>query len=66
MHLATVVIEKANATVDTEYDYFLPEGMAVQAGCRVVVPFGSGNQNRIALVLKVWEGEGDSRTTSVL
>ena len=53
MNIARVVIEKATYAYDREYDYLLPEGIAAQAGCRVLVPFGSGNRSRIGLVLAV-------------
>ena len=33
------------------FDYLLPEGMAVKAGCRVRVPFGK--QERIGIVAAV-------------
>ena len=35
------------------FDYLLPEGMAVKAGCRVRVPFGK--QERIGIVAAVSE-----------
>ena len=34
------------------FDYLLPEGMAVKAGCRVRVPFGK-QQERIGVVVSV-------------
>ena len=35
------------------FDYLLPAGMAVKAGCRVRVPFGK--QERIGIVVSVSE-----------
>ena len=34
------------------FDYLLPEGMTVKAGCRVRVPFGK-QQERIGIVVSV-------------
>lgn len=55
MKAARVVIERAARSYDKEYDYLIPEGMTVCAGCRAAVPFGAGNRPRVALVISVME-----------
>jgi len=39
--VAQVIVEIRAADVDRVFDYAIPEGMPVQPGCRVSVPFGS-------------------------
>jgi len=51
MDIVRVVLENAAPSYDRAYDYRLPEGMTAAAGCRVLVPFGRGRGERIALVL---------------
>ncbi len=66
MKLARVVIDKAASAYDKPYDYLLPEAfLGAQPGCRVLVPFGAGNQRRIAMILSVWEGEPPPRAKAV-
>jgi len=51
MNIVRVVLDRAAPSYDREYDYRLPEGMDPAPGCRVLVPFGAGSRERIALVL---------------
>ena len=37
---ARVIVDVANAEVDHVFDYIVPEGMALEAGAHVMVPFG--------------------------
>ncbi|MGI5895645.1 MAG: replication restart helicase PriA [Oscillospiraceae bacterium] len=49
---ARVAIEKSTVRFDKLFDYAVPEELAerLQPGCRVIVPFGRGNQKMQALV----------------
>lgn len=48
---ARVAVADAAPQYDKLYSYLIPEGVAVQAGCRVTVPFGAGNRTRLGIVL---------------
>ena len=48
---ARVIIDIAHANVDRLFTYEIPEGLAVQAGHRVLVPFGAGNRKTEGFVL---------------
>ena len=37
---ARVIVDVANAEVDRVFDYIVPEGMALEPGAHVMVPFG--------------------------
>ena len=58
---ATVAVDKCLYPFDVLYDYRIPASLAdmVQAGQLVMVPFGKGNQKRIAMVYSVGEKECD-------
>ncbi|MEA5136952.1 MAG: primosomal protein N' [Candidatus Fimivivens sp.] len=62
MNIARVVIDKAAYAYDKEYDYLLPDTICARAGCRVLVPFGTGNRTRIGLVLSVLEPQRELST----
>ncbi len=53
--IAQVVVEKTTPQFDKEFDYLVPEGIQVQPGCRVTVPFGRSNRRRLGLVLSLKE-----------
>ena len=38
--IAAVAVDKAIPQFDREYSYLVPDGLPVQVGCRVTVPFG--------------------------
>ncbi len=59
--IASVVLEKTAYSFDKYYDYILPEGLLKQEviGCRVLVPFGKGNSERVGLIMSVKEGAGE-------
>ena len=44
---AAVAVDKATPQFDKEYSYRVPEGLPVQPGCRVTVPFGRGDRRRM-------------------
>ena len=55
--VAAVAVDKATPQFDREYSYLVPDGLPVQVGCRVTVPFGRGNRRRLGLVLALQETE---------
>lgn len=50
--IAKVAVEHASYSYDKLYDYLVPEGKTIEAGMRVVVPFGRG-QDRLGLVVEM-------------
>lgn len=48
--VARVAVEKTTCRFDKLFDYAIPEGMALTAGVRVMVPFGRGGR-RVGLVV---------------
>lgn len=59
MNIARVVIDRAAAAYDREYDYLLPDSISARPGCRVLVPFGAGDSLRVGMVLAVRGGQPD-------
>ena len=59
--IAAVAVDKATPQFDREYSYLVPDGLPVQVGCRVTVPFGRGNRRRLGLVLSLSESEDTAR-----
>ena len=55
MQIVKVAVEKAAYHFDRLYDYMLPPDLngSVQTGCRVLVPFGTANSHRQAVVFSV-------------
>ena len=53
--IASVVVEKTAYRFDKPFDYSVPEELksTCKPGCRVMVPFGRGNNKRQGLVLSV-------------
>ena len=58
--VAYVAVENAIVHFDHAFSYRIPEGMNVQAGCRVAIPFGRGNTKRQGVVLRVGEEDGEN------
>ena len=57
--IVQVAVEGLIYAIDRPYTYLLPEALAqARPGCRVSVPFGSGNRLREGMVLSAAEGEG--------
>lgn len=50
---AQVMVDIAHANVDRLFTYAVPEGMEVEPGKRVLVPFGAGNKQREGFVLEL-------------
>ncbi len=59
MKLTKIAVRAATYGIDKPYLYAVPEGMDVQPGMRVIVPFGAGNRQSEGLVLSCETGEGD-------
>ncbi|MBR2913141.1 MAG: primosomal protein N', partial [Oscillospiraceae bacterium] len=60
-YVAAVAVESAAYAFDKAFHYLLPSELYRQhlEGCRVVVPFGRGNQKRVGIVLSVSETDGE-------
>ena len=52
---ARVIVDIAHSGVDRVFEYAVPEGMALEAGFRVRVPFGKGDALREGYVLSLTE-----------
>ena len=66
--IGKIAVSAANFAIDKPYSYVIPEGMSLQPGIRVVVPFGRGNRQCEGVVLSVEEGseEGLKAVQTVL
>ncbi len=54
--VAKIAVSAANFAIDKPYSYWIPEGMALVPGLRVMVPFGRGNRRCEGVVLAVEDG----------
>ena len=54
--VAKIAVAAASFAIDKPYSYWVPEGMQLQPGVRVSVPFGRGNRRCEGVVLSVEEG----------
>ena len=54
--IAKIAVAAAIYAIDKPYDYRIPEGMALQPGQRVSVPFGRSNKRSEGVVLALGEG----------
>ena len=61
--IAKIAVSAANFAIDKPYSYRVPEGMALQPGMRVQVPFGRGNRRTEGVVLAVENGNEESLKT---
>ena len=55
--IAKIAVAAATFAIDKLYSYRIPEGMTLQAGVRVQVPFGRGNKPSEGIVVALEEGE---------
>ena len=55
--IAKIAVSAANFAIDKPYSYVIPEGLQIQPGIRVTVPFGRGNRLCEGVVLSVEEGD---------
>ena len=51
--VAKIAVSAATYAIDKPYSYRVPEGMAVEPGMRVTVPFGRGNRRCEGVVLSL-------------
>lgn len=51
--IAKIAVSAANFAIDKPYSYRIPEGMQLESGMRVMVPFGRGNKRTEGVVLAV-------------
>ena len=54
--IGKIAVSAATFAIDKPYSYAIPEGMALSAGQRVMVPFGRGNRRCEGVVLSVEDG----------
>ena len=57
--IAKVAVAAAGFAIDKPYSYRIPMPLSLQAGMRVVVPFGRGNRPSEGVVLEVCQGQED-------
>jgi primosomal protein N' (replication factor Y) len=54
--IAKIAVSASTFAIDKPYSYFVPEGMELKPGHRVMLPFGRGNRRCEGVVLAVEEG----------
>lgn len=57
--IAKIAVAAANFSIDKPYSYYVPEGMLLEPGQRVMLPFGKGNTRTEGVVLAVEPGNAD-------
>ena len=57
--IGKIAVSAATFAIDKPYSYRIPEGMALQPGMRVQVPFGRANKRSEGIVLAVENGDGE-------
>lgn len=59
--VARIAVENTTLQFDKLFSYLLPEqyAAAVRPGCRVMVPFGSGNRKRMGMVFSLAQEDGE-------
>ena len=55
--IAKIAVSAANFAIDKPYSYFVPVGMTLEPGIRVIVSFGRGNRKAKGVVLSLEEGD---------
>ncbi len=61
--IAKIAVDAATFAIDKPYSYRVPQGMCLQPGVRVTVPFGKGNRRTEGIVLALEEGAGEALKT---
>ncbi|MDD4700112.1 MAG: primosomal protein N', partial [Oscillospiraceae bacterium] len=66
--LVRVVVDQAVFHIDKPYDYFVPTQLVsvAQPGCRVLVPFGRGNKNRLGMIIGFSAEDLSDKTKPIL
>ena len=57
--IAKIAVSAANFAIDKPYSYGIPQGMQVQPGMRVMVPFGRSNRRTEGVVLQLAESSDE-------
>ena len=55
--IAKIAVAAANFAIDKPYSYALSDGLQLQPGMRVMVPFGRSNRRTKGIVLSIEEGD---------
>lgn len=55
--IAETAVSGTAYSFDMLFSYAVPDFMNVQPGCRVLVPFGRGNQRRTGIVVRLTDGD---------
>lgn len=55
--IAETAVSGTAYSFDMLFSYAVPKFMDIRVGCRVLVPFGRGNQRRTGIVMRLAEGE---------
>ena len=61
--IGKIAVSAANFAIDKPYSYRIPEGMDLQPGQRVMVPFGRGNTRTEGVVLAIASGDEEKLKT---
>ena len=61
--IAKIAVAAATFAIDKPYSYRIPEGMTLQPGIRVQVPFGRGNRRTEGVVLAIEPGSDETLKT---
>ncbi len=65
---AKIAVDHTAFHFDMAYDYLVPSRLqpAAVEGCRVLVPFGGGNQTRQGIILKLTRGQAHPNSKEIL
>ncbi|MDE5854949.1 MAG: primosomal protein N' [Ruminococcus sp.] len=58
--IAEIAVSGTTYSFDMLFSYNVPANMQIYEGCRVLIPFGKGNQRRIGAVIHLKEGNTSS------
>ena len=61
--IAKIAVSAATFAIDKPYSYAIPEGMVLEPGQRVTVPFGRGNRQSEGMVLSIETGSTEKLKT---
>ena len=61
--IAKIAVSAATFAIDKPYSYRIPDGLHLQPGVRVQVPFGRGNRRTEGVVLSVEQGSDPNLKT---
>ncbi len=68
MRIANVVIEQTAYSFDKPYGYLVSDTLldSARVGCRVLVPFGKGNQSRQGLIMSIEDADSSVKYKSII